>query len=154
MENPWSSKAKQLPEIRRACGQLDEGACDMCVFGLQCPESGEALRNKSWIATSSPSAIRRLCCACPGNHRHRRVAGSVKVPGQRVKIALSDFAGGYTSLFCETMVAGFEEDLSVRADEVFQETWMDDIDDIFNDDGERLEKAKRRKLTKAESEAK
>jgi len=53
MENPWSSKAKQLPEIRRACVNLDEGACDMCVFGLQCLESGEALRKKSWVATYS-----------------------------------------------------------------------------------------------------
>jgi len=78
----------------------------------------------------------------------------VKVPGVKVKIALSDFAGGYTSLFCEMMVAGFEDDLAENAQEVFQETWMDEIDDIFNDNGERLEKAKRRKLTKQESEAK
>ena len=45
----------------------------------------------------------------PGDHRHRRVAGYVKVPGVKVKIALSDFAGGYTPLVCQTMVAGFED---------------------------------------------
>ena len=54
------------------------------------------------------------------------------------------------------MVQGFEDALSKTVDfeAVYPASWMDDIDDIFNDDGERLEKAKRRKLTKEESEAK
>eukprot|EP00975_Prorocentrum_lima_P004483 971860-Prorocentrum_lima.AAC.1 len=61
MEQPWSAISRALPEIQQAAKSCDEGCTYMCDFGLQCPETQLLLQKRTWLATSSPSALRALC---------------------------------------------------------------------------------------------
>ena len=94
IENPATSSIWDQPEFEPILRCTIAAFIDQCQFGLQHPETGEPLKKKTRIQTSSRELHQELDGrVCNHQHQHAQIAGSCRFQGKT--IALSRFAAWY-----------------------------------------------------------
>ena len=82
------------------------------MFNLRAPDTEESTKKPTKMLTTSRSAARNFRIRCDGSHSYRVVGGSLSfMEGQRRRMSLNEYCGGYTEELATTMVEGFEEEL-------------------------------------------
>ena len=98
-EQPAGSKMKSVAGMEEITDHTYCSRFDMCQVGnLRDPETGEAIRKRLEVHTTSENLHRNLHKRlCPGLHEHRHIAGQTMVQGHRMP--LSKFTEQYPPKF-------------------------------------------------------
>ena len=122
-EQPLTATSWTEAPILRVRDVCFEVTLDMCVFGLKCPETGEAIMKPTKIVCSSSSVVESLTSfgrggRCTKDHSHRRVQGGVQYWDDRSlemrRCPLNIFCGGYTIEFARVLVQAFNDELAAH----------------------------------------
>eukprot|EP00439_Symbiodinium_sp_Y106_P070485 s391_g12.t1 len=119
---PSNATVWQEPLVIDAWAGMPTGCVDVCAYGMQRPagewdldaDGARPLYLKcSTRIVGTGKIVQAVQRTCPGNHRHAPGLGGVQVKGRWC--SLSEFAGGFPSQFCLTMVRAAEEYLKSGA---------------------------------------
>ena len=106
---------------------------DACVWKKRRPATGDIVR-KPTMVVGTPAVVAAIDVSCAGDHDHGVIEGGMHYPcGSKKwkKIAVSDWAGGYTAEFCKALLQGVQavvsEEQTVRPERqtVIRDWWKD-----------------------------
>ena len=109
LENPLRSLAWQQEPSQATQGMRGVGAAvtDACVWEKRRPDTGEG--KKPTMVVGTPAVVATIDTRCTRDHEHGVIEGAMHHPcgaSKWKKIAVSDWAGGYTAEFCRALLQG------------------------------------------------
>ena len=112
LENPLRSLAWRQEPLQATLGMSGVGTAvtDACVWKKRRPDTGELVR-KPTMVVGTPAVVAAIDVRCAGDHDHGVIEGAVHYPcgsNRWKKMAVSDWAGGYTAEFCKALLQGVQ----------------------------------------------
>ena len=107
---PYEIIAWQQEPLRATLGMPGVGTAvtDACVWEKRRPHMGELVK-KPTMVVGTPAVVVAIDVRCTGGHEHGVIEGAMHHPcgvDKWKKIAVSDWAGGYTAEFCKALLQG------------------------------------------------
>ena len=116
LDNPLKSLAWRQAPIQATMGMPVVGTAvtDLCVWEKRRPDTGELIR-KPTMVIGTPEVVSMVNVRCAGDHEHCVIEGAMHCPdrqGRWKRMAISDWAGGYTTEFCSAILQGVQSIVS------------------------------------------
>ncbi|CAE8672228.1 unnamed protein product [Polarella glacialis] len=107
-ENSRQTRSHGRSRLSKEPSRAGNALTHACVWNKRRPDNGMLVK-KATRVRGSWEICHRVNHQCPGNHFHSTVEGAMKWNGKSV--AVSEWAGGYSTKFASALVEGAEEAL-------------------------------------------